>query len=294
MNNAITALAESWRITGTQLAVRNLQIVNGCQTTVTIHSVAPIVRQDHEVMVSIKVIEGPMHMQSQIADATNTQTRLTAEDFKSNDEIQRDLRKQFDSLPSPIFYEIKRGDWETIAGDKAKTARYAIPGTNGFRRLKMKDVAQATLAFLGEPGKAKDQSRAIFASTELYRKVFPRGIRAEQLLLPVELYTRADDICDAWGSQFPGAPYARFCLVALAGHAVQPNSLGGLPSVAQSAHLLAHAGELAGALKRGQMAISAVAAALGPGYPGHREFFRSEAHYAQVEQLFDTMPSLTA
>lgn len=214
-NNGVTALCESWKKDGDILRVRAFQIVNGCQTTVTLASVAPIVAANPEIKVPLRLIEGPGHMTQAIAEATNTQTRLTAEDFKSNDKLQRDLKKQFDSLPQPIFYEIKRGDWEPVSRDKTLRERYKEPIGQSFRRVKMKDVAQATLAFLGEPGRAKDQSRAIFDSGEVYAKVFPPNVRAQQLMVPMRLYEEADRVCSAWNAQY--APYARYCLVALAG-----------------------------------------------------------------------------
>jgi len=65
-------------------------------------------------------------------------------------------------LLRPVFYEIKRGDWEM----EQNKARYTDQATRSARRIKMKDLAQATLAFLGDPGDAKDKSREIFENLE--------------------------------------------------------------------------------------------------------------------------------
>lgn len=289
-NNGVTATCESWRVANDTLEVRGLQIVNGCQTTVTLASAKAIVDSDPEIKVAIRVIEGSSSgLKEDIASATNTQSRLTAQDFKSNDDLQRDLKKQFDSLPEPIFYEIKRGDWDVLVANKGAQTRYEMPGTKGsYRRMKMKDVAQATLAFLGEPGKAKDQSRTIFESGETYAKVFPPTVRAEQLLLPVELYRRADALCAEWSANFAGAPYARYALIALVGTRLRKST--GLLSARDSSLARADSQRLDALLLKARNTVAMLHATMEAKYPGHREFFRSSEYFDQMRTAFQSIP----
>ena len=110
-NNGITAICDSWNLSaGTAiLRTRNFQIVNGCQTTVSLSKVSAYVKSDIEILVSMKIIESPSGQQTfanNISNATNKQNRLSAEDFHSNDNIQLDLAQQFSALAPPVFYEI--------------------------------------------------------------------------------------------------------------------------------------------------------------------------------------------
>lgn len=284
-NNGLTALCDSWKVNAVTntLTVRNFQIVNGCQTTVTLAKARPIVMANPGIFIGLRLIEGPGHMNTEIAESTNTQTRLTAEDFKANDALQRDLKQQFGSLPEPWFYEIKRGDWDIAFKDKVSVARF----TDGkvYRRVKMRDLAQATLAMLGEPGKAKDQIRAVFEQADLYRKVFPDTIRAQQLLLPMTLYREADEMCAAWDR--PYAPYARYAIVALAGKRI---ALGGaLPGPRDSAEWLARDKDRAALLEQAKTAVGSYIAVLGKDFPGPREFFRSEERFKGLVEAFESL-----
>lgn len=285
LNNGLTALCESWKLNAdkTSITVRNFQIVNGCQTTVTLAKARPIVMANRDICVGLRLIEGVGHMSTEIAESTNTQTRLTAEDFKSNDGLQRDLKQQFASLPAPWFYEIKRGEWDTAARDKTAVARFAEGRV--YRRVKMRDLAQATLAMLGEPGRAKDQIRVVFEQPEWYRKVFPDGLRAQQLLLPLILYREADELCAEWDR--PYAPYARFAIVALVGRKVA--SGGKLPNLRESAAWLDRVEERALLLERAKTAIGTYIAVLGKDFPGPREFFRSEDRFKGLSEAFDAL-----
>jgi len=285
LNNGVTAVCESFKPDGASVAVRDFQIVNGCQTTVTLAKAAAIVEADGDIKVLLRLIEGLAGLRKDIATATNMQARLTAQDFKSNDPLQEDLRKQFNALPAPVFYEVKRGDWEM----EQNRERYSEADTKIARRIKMKDLAQATLAFLGEPGDAKDKSRTIFENESRYKKVFPDGARAQQLLLPWVVYQEANRACLAW-KLFSGAEYARFCLVALVGMEMCPS--GALPVLPEASKLSAQTDRMRVSLTRGQNAIAGLFAALGKNYPGHREFFRSADFFDQVVTAYNAQPGV--
>ena len=161
----------------------NFQVVNGCQTTVFLYKNSDKI--DDQVFVSLKVTktdEGELGQQ--IAEATNTQTGLKAQQFKANEDQQRQLKDEFQKLS--WFYEIKTGEWAHDTPDK-----HAFDDKSGKHRyLNMKDVAQSALAFIGMPGEAVEDTKTIFENKENedrrrhYEDVYPSGISAEQLLLP--------------------------------------------------------------------------------------------------------------
>lgn len=283
LNNGITAVCDSFKeADGTHVSIRDFQIVNGCQTTVTLAKAGPIVEADDDIKVLLRVIEGLPGLRDDVAKATNTQARLAAQDFKSTDRRQKSLKKEFDALPEPIFYEIKRGDWEM----EQNKQRYLDTDSRTYRRVKMKDLAQATLAFLGDPGDAKDKSRTIFEDEARYRHVFPEDVRAQQLLLPWTVYRAADRECSAW-TEFSGAEYARFCLVALVGLEMAPSRE--LPAVHDAVRLASRIDRIDSAISRGQSAVVAAIAALEE-YPGNREFFRSADFFGKVLRTYRGMP----
>ena len=72
LNNGITAICDSWSINGSELHVQDFQIINGCQTTVTLWSVRAAVQDDPAVLVSVELTECPSHFAERIASTTNT------------------------------------------------------------------------------------------------------------------------------------------------------------------------------------------------------------------------------
>lgn len=285
LNNGITAVCDGFKeLDSERVEIRDFQIVNGCQTTVTLARASAIVESDPDIKVLLRIIEGLSGLRDDVATATNTQARLTAQDFKSNDPRQRNLKNEFNAMAAPIFYEIKRGDWDME--DNKQRYLDQVAGVN--RRLKMKDLGQATLAFLGDPGDAKDKSRKVFEDAQTYERVFPEGIRARQLLLPWEIYLQAEALCAAW-KEFGGASYARFCLVAIAGEELCPKHQ--LPSAPDASRMREKQETILRALKRGQDAISGVLATFGEGeFPGYREFFRSADHFGKVLRTYKALP----
>ena len=189
LNNGLSVLCDNYDPVDTSDPERpiygfwNFQVVNGCQTTVFLYKNSDKI--DDQVFVSLKVTktdEGELGQQ--IAEATNTQTGLKAQQFKANEDQQRQLKDEFQKLS--WFYEIKTGEWAHDTPDK-----HAFDDKSGKHRyLNMKDVAQSALAFIGMPGEAVEDTKTIFENKENedrrrhYEDVYPSGISAEQLLLP--------------------------------------------------------------------------------------------------------------
>ncbi len=182
LNNGLTAVCESFTDPNDGLVrVRDLQIVNGCQTTWTI--------QDHKrrggeldnVFVTVKLVE-TQKADSLIADissSSNTQNAMQDWDFLFNRDDQIRIQREFDQLNPPWFYELKRGERTYISRSKAP-------------KITIKDAAQAMWAFLGHPGSALDRARDIPRSHKsaggTYHDVFFTNVTASQLLLPYKIH----------------------------------------------------------------------------------------------------------
>jgi hypothetical protein len=197
LNNGITAICDSWRVDeGDKLFIQNFQVINGCQTTVTLWDARAAVQDSSEVLVTVKLAECPEHFASTIAKATNTQSSLKAEDFTSNEPVQLRLQKEFSAMNPAWFYEVKRGEWSKMLGGQREKGVYRDP-EGGYRKLTSKEVAQALVAFAGFPGEAKDRIRNFLNKDSLssiareeefsYNRFYNEKLSAKQLLLPATI-----------------------------------------------------------------------------------------------------------
>lgn len=205
-NNGITCVARSIRVDEVldnpnlvRLSLVDFQIVNGCQTTATIAD-ASLKEDISRVQVLAKIVETPLAgggqsdaMSDLIAERSNTQNPLKAEDWKSNDSRQMRWHDQFSkTLPEPWFYEIKRGTWTTSFADSSSKRPFKIRDTTKYRKVTMKDLGQECWAFLGSPAEAKDKAREIFNVKATYDLVFNETLTASQLFLPHLIYVAAE------------------------------------------------------------------------------------------------------
>jgi len=223
LNNGLSITCDSYVVEGSRLKVSNFQIVNGCQTTVTLSKASPFI--DDTVLVDIKIVESSQ-MAPKIAETTNTQAGLKAQDFISTDPRQNELQLQFSALPEPWFYEIRRGEWTKMISltDKQKYRR--TDGT--YRVMQIKDVAQAALALRGMPGEAKDHTKTIFQhkisdddTQNHYEDVFAPLITAKQLYLSwlILIKIKAVVASENTASDYPG--YGRLHSVWLTGELIR-------------------------------------------------------------------------
>lgn len=186
LNNGLTAVCETFSVMDEEnkvVSIRDLQIVNGCQTTWNIVEHAKRGGSLEGVSVSMKLVEAPEAdtISTNISQASNSQSQMTDWDFLFNENEQINLQSQFEMLDEPIFYELKRGEQKYIRGSK-------------MRKTTIKDVAQAMWALIGHPSEAKDRTREIPRfyknANSAYREVFFEGVTAKHLLLPWEIHNR--------------------------------------------------------------------------------------------------------
>jgi len=214
-NNGITILCGGVGIedkgNNRTISVRDLQIVNGCQTTATIHYAWKLKRANiNDINVPVRIIESHAYAEK-IAEFTNSQTPMKDSDFKSNDPIQERLSKSFLLLDPPWFYEHKRGVWNTEYKTVSKQRPFKIGPKLGLRKMTKEDVAQACFAFLGKASQAQEAPRFVWNS-KTYSDVFPSTITTSQLLLPYHIFLesvqvakirKAQDVTYANSLKFP-------------------------------------------------------------------------------------------
>ncbi len=229
-NNGVTATCSAINIVNTGndsiLELRDFQIVNGCQTTVTIFErwrQAGGAEGLETVRVPIRIIEtqAAKQMAEQVARTTNRQNQMKQEDFRSGDKLQEKLQAEFDKLNPRWFYEFKRGTWNTeFRSARARSPYVGEPYSP--RRIQMKDLAQACLAFQNRPDASVDKVSSYFAVEERYRELFPISCQAQQLLLPYLLFLKANDMARSKKDKYEwSTSYLRYPMVSCVSKALR-------------------------------------------------------------------------
>lgn len=168
-NNGIVATVDSIKLTPDQLAIvslQGLQIVNGGQTTASLHR-AKVKDGANlaDVLVPAKIIHvragGEMldQMVTRISKSANTQNTVQPADFSANDPFHREVENLANNTWSPDgrarwFYERARGTYgvaESIADAKADTRRSFKTETPKERRFDKTQLARYLNAWEGRP-----------------------------------------------------------------------------------------------------------------------------------------------
>lgn len=184
-NNGIAIVCDTFSVEGNRVKLRNMQIVNGCQTTTTLGELVDELAQS-DVQVLARIIETTdEEFQRNITLYNNRQNAVRDRDLLSNDVLQDRLQSEFDQLDPPWFYERKRGEWDAVvAKNPAVKARY---GKQAARRIDNEKAAQAAYAFYFNPGRARIDKKQLFLRKQdggVYEDIFNEDTNTTWLLVP--------------------------------------------------------------------------------------------------------------
>lgn len=178
LNNGITIVCEECdyipNTRSPRANLQSLQIVNGGQTT---HALFEAYQENNEkindilLLMRVCVTKRDNPIAERISETTNSQIPVTTRDLHANDNIQRKLQEEFDSLG--YYYERKPNQFQSQPANK---------------RLNNELLAQLYLAyFFNMPSQAKNKKSIVFG--EKYDEIFdPQKITATRMLLPYRLY----------------------------------------------------------------------------------------------------------
>jgi hypothetical protein len=195
LNNGLSIVCNSYEISADRsyAEIEDMRIVNGCQTTVTLEKAlderdnngAPCL--ENSVLVFVRLTKTTdTNFRKQISEANNTQKAVRSVDLSSLQMELRHYHELFKALrPDPYFLEVQAGDWDYMTTRDEKRPF-------GNRYIERESLAQAVMAFRGQPSEAMEQRRYIFLRTTgpegdprgHFEDVFGRQATAEQLLLP--------------------------------------------------------------------------------------------------------------
>lgn len=162
LNNGITIISDSVdAVTDPDkpiIKIKNLQIVNGCQTATALAHAARdgSLRSDTRVLLKIYETTDPT-LASRIVLTTNNQNRISNRDLKANDDIQQDMQRGFERYN--LLYEHKINQYATSMM------------TAGKKIVSNENVGQAYLAIvLKKPGDARRRKYKIWV--DYYKEIF--------------------------------------------------------------------------------------------------------------------------
>jgi len=173
------------------------QIVNGCQTCWAIHDAieayyklkinehSSITREDiineiisKKIYVWAKIIPtSDETKKEEITKTTNTQNPINKKDIRAeSDNIKHSkIMSDFDNYSPPIFYEHKRGLWDSFVRSNKNTSnlrKFLIPSSKTYRKIDIEEFAQLSLAFQGDVHTARAFKSMIFEFDSYYEKAF--------------------------------------------------------------------------------------------------------------------------
>lgn len=177
-NNGITALTNSFTHKDNVLKLKGISIVNGAQTTGAVGSLSII---DEKVLVPLRIIKcDDEKIISEIVKFNNSQNKVNAPDFRSNDQTQRRLISEFENLKN-VTYSSRRGG----AIDIIKRNPNMIPSVT---------AGQVLAAFHREPDIAYNSKSKIWESDSLYPKFFNDNTSAKNIFLSYTLFRAVEEL----------------------------------------------------------------------------------------------------
>lgn len=178
-NNGLTILVNDFEVLKkfksgkASLEIRGISIVNGAQTTGAIGNLKK--RPDKKGMVPVRFVKcNDPDIVVDIIQYNNSQNRVEAADYRSNDLIQKRLREEFKRIPDCDYSGGRRG------GDQNAIMRplNTIPATT---------AAQALVAFHGEPILAYNNKSQIWAKDDYYARYYGEFTHANHLIFAYSL-----------------------------------------------------------------------------------------------------------
>ncbi len=172
-NNGITSLVLNYEYAkktkkGRRLTITGVSIVNGAQTTGSIASAEGVI--DENLLVSVRFVKADSDdLIEKIVKYNNSQNKLEAADFRSNDTVQDRLRQEFSGIPHAEYEGGRRGG----ASDAIRRSKYTLPSYT---------VGQSLVAFHGDPVLAYDKKSEIWIDDKNYGSVFTDRTSARHIV----------------------------------------------------------------------------------------------------------------
>ncbi len=182
-NNGLTAIVNDYNIVevGKQhtLKISGISIVNGAQTTGAIGSLESSPAES--AFIPIRFVKSSnQEVVSGIIRYNNSQNKIKASDFRSNDPIQSRLRTEFERIPDAKYYGGRRGS----AQDIIRRTSNLLPSDT---------IAQTIASFHGNPADAYNRKADLWEEDGLYSSIFNEHLHAPHAVFVFTLLRCIED-----------------------------------------------------------------------------------------------------
>ena len=183
-NNGVTALVNDYAIaeSGDEVTVQGISIVNGAQTTGAVGSIDSTrasALDQARVLVRFVKSSDPGTVRD-IVRFNNSQNKVEAPDFRSNDSVQQRLRQEFSDVPDAEYRGARRGGERDI-----------IERPAGL--LPSDTVAQALAAFHQDPNVAYNEKSKIWTVDGTYARYFNETTTAAHIVFAFSLLRAVEE-----------------------------------------------------------------------------------------------------
>jgi AIPR protein len=180
-NNGITAITHEFNYDkeSQRLDLTGISIVNGAQTTGAIGNLSFSPSDSVRIQARFIVCSNSSTIKSVIR-YNNSQNKVEAPDFRSNDSVQSRLVIEFNTIPEAEYMGGRRGGSEDVIRRRTNL----LPSST---------VGQALTAFHGDPLNAYNRKSDIWKSNSLYDRVFNNQTTAKHIVFVYALYQALDD-----------------------------------------------------------------------------------------------------
>ena len=161
LNNGITIISSEITPSGNTLNMRNIQIVNGLQTSYQVYNAkkeGEVFGDNHFLIVKVVKTDNE-ELKTDIVRSTNRQTAVEVSGFRALDRIQVDIE---DFLKKHKLYYDRRKNYYKNQGKPTKSI------------VSVRLLAQCIFSMIyKEPSTARSDPRSLLAEEENYNKIFP-------------------------------------------------------------------------------------------------------------------------
>lgn len=197
VHNGLTIVCDEFSERGGTATLINPSVVNGAQT---LYAISGSPKKASSALVTTRVIVRGDQNEVAVEDdqwlqrvirGVNTQNRVRAYDFRSNEPEQIELQNRFRELQ--VFYERKRGEWKEFRNE---------PRFRGFQRLSLRTLGQILAATADREGQGvllvKRGVEEIF-QPKPYGKLFPVRAKIARRFARMYLAYRIYRLLDWYG-----------------------------------------------------------------------------------------------
>ncbi len=162
LHNGITAICSQMSIHEGILSVKELNVVNGCQSLSTIFSYSELAKKADNAYIMFRFYEiSDAERADNISTSTNSQSVVKARDLRSNDKAVLALKKAYEQFYPDGYFVTKRGE-------KVDNVRY-----NTTHLVNLADLGKQLIAWHSQ------RPNLSYGETEIFDKYFDQLFRRE-------------------------------------------------------------------------------------------------------------------